>query len=98
MSTEKKQIAITISGLSAVGKSTIMEKIYRMLWTEGYDVELNLNSDLDYSSEMDFRRQMANNNAERQQAVKEKSKITLYEVHSRHTFNITNESQYKGQD
>jgi ABC-type multidrug transport system fused ATPase/permease subunit len=73
-------IDIIVCGNSSSGKSTIINEIYRFLWTRGFSVELNLEGNSDYRDEAVFRRQMNDGNEEQRLAAIKTTKIKLKEV------------------
>jgi len=84
------EILITISGTSGSGKSSIMEMIYRSLWIQGFKVDLQLeeNDFDDFDDERDFRLKMNKNREERLDAIKNKTIITLKELHTNKPLNF----------
>lgn len=76
--TEQNELKIIVVGGVASGKSTIMSLLEKFLKNEGFNVEMDFEEELfDYGKEERFRKAMANNTKEREDAIKEKSKIVI---------------------
>ena len=73
---------VIVGGKAATGKSTVMEMIYQLLLSQGFEVELA--QDIDYKDNEDFLKQMSEYREDRIEAVKKKTKITLREVRMKH--------------
>lgn len=77
---KKEEVKINVVGRSASGKSCVMFEIYKALKTAGFEVELDVEGQMDYPDEVEFMKQMLKDEKKRVEAVKKKSKIVLKEV------------------
>jgi deoxyadenosine/deoxycytidine kinase len=77
----KNQLTITIAGGFADGKSTLTHLLKNFLRDSGFEVEQEI--DDDFLTKEVFDRIMGSHQHERQNAIKEKSKILLKEVRTR---------------
>lgn len=77
---KKEELKINVVGRAASGKSCVMFEIYKALKTAGFEVELDVEGQMDYPDEVEFMKQMLKNEKNRIEAIKEKSKIILKEV------------------
>jgi len=75
---EKKDLIITVSGVSASGKSRLTYLLKKFLRENGFEVEFETN--LDHPTESDFDKQMSKNLDEVIENFKDTRKITLKEV------------------
>lgn len=77
---KKQEVNVNVVGLSASGKSCVMFEIYKTLKTAGFEVELDVDGQMDYPDEVEFMKLMLKDEKKRLEAVKKKSKIVLKEV------------------
>ncbi|MFA5207578.1 MAG: adenylyl-sulfate kinase [Candidatus Paceibacterota bacterium] len=93
----KKHVAIIVTGQPASGKSTVMHLIEKLLKKEGFTIEIDLEGNYDYKNLNDFNVKMGVNEAERFQALKEKTKIMIKEMPMRNvpTINKKYENEVK---
>jgi len=76
-----KDLQITIAGPANSGKSTMMLWLEQVLMEAGFTIELNLENELlDHGTEAKFRKRMAENVTQREEAVIENTKITLKQI------------------
>lgn len=73
-----KELQIIVAGAPASGKSTMMLWLEQVLMDAGFSVELNLETELlDYGTEANFRKRLAEHVTKREEAIMNNSKIIL---------------------
>jgi len=77
---KNKQLTIIVAGEAGHGKSSMLYQLEKLLKENGYNVELDGNNLLDFTSINDFHRKMKRNEEERLVELKENTQITLKEI------------------